>query len=262
MSPYDATAASFERHRALPEGVAEAVRSAVLAALATPSRPCLLDLGAGTGRIGRPFVEAEDDYVGVDLSFGMLSEFRRRIARRNARPRLVQADGRRLPFKDATFDAVMLIQVLSRIRSWQRLLDEASRVLRSTGALVLGRTVAPVDGVDAAMKQRLRALLDEMGVDAGETSARQDAGRYLNSIATSVDRRDAATWTSARSPRMFLERHRGGASFSALPAPIRERALGGLADWAVAAFGSLDDTRAEPYAFELQVFKLGREAGG
>jgi ubiquinone/menaquinone biosynthesis C-methylase UbiE len=262
MSSYDASAAIFERHRALPEGVAEAVRSTILAALATPSRPCLLDLGAGTGRIGRPFVEAGDDYVGVDLSFGMLSEFRRRIARSHAGPRLVQADGQRLPFRDATFDAVMLIQVLSGVGNWRHLLEEAARVLRSTGALVLGRTVAPVGGVDAAMKRRLRALLDETGIDAGETGARQEAGRHLDSIATSVERRVAATWTSVRSPRMFLERQRSGARFSALPEPLRERALAGLADWAVAAFGSLDNTRAEPYAFELQVFTLGREADG
>jgi predicted TPR repeat methyltransferase len=51
-----------------------AVRAAVLAALATPA-PRLLELGAGTGRFGRPFVAAGDAYVGIDLSFGMLQEF-------------------------------------------------------------------------------------------------------------------------------------------------------------------------------------------
>src|SRR5215207_2706777 len=109
MSVYDPVAPSFDRHRALPEGVSEAIRAAVLAAIDAPSRPWLLDLGAGTGRIGLPFVAAGDDYVGVDLSLGMLREFARR---RGSSPRLVHADGRRLPFADATFDAVMMVQVV------------------------------------------------------------------------------------------------------------------------------------------------------
>src|SRR4051812_23153232 len=42
-----------------------AAATAVLGALAAPSPPPrLLDLGAGTGRIGRSFVAAGDDYVG------------------------------------------------------------------------------------------------------------------------------------------------------------------------------------------------------
>jgi len=52
VSAYDAAAASFNRHRALPDGVAEAVRSAAMAAVGGVPRPRLLDIGAGTGRIG------------------------------------------------------------------------------------------------------------------------------------------------------------------------------------------------------------------
>src|ERR1700757_131196 len=57
MSAYDAAAPTFERHRALPDGVPRAVRAAVLAAVGVPS-PRLLDLGAGTGRFGWAFVAA------------------------------------------------------------------------------------------------------------------------------------------------------------------------------------------------------------
>src|SRR5688500_8784760 len=84
-SGYDAIAPRFDRDRALPDGVAEAIRAAVLAAAAV--RPRVLDLGAGTGRIGRPFVAAGDDYVGVDLSLGTLRAF---MARCERTPRLVQ----------------------------------------------------------------------------------------------------------------------------------------------------------------------------
>src|SRR6266851_3692697 len=89
----------------------EAIRAAVLDVLGGTSHPRVLDLGAGSGRIGRAFVAAGDDYVGVDLSLGMLRQFARRGDMNGRRPRLLQADGERLPFGDATFDAVLLIQV-------------------------------------------------------------------------------------------------------------------------------------------------------
>jgi ubiquinone/menaquinone biosynthesis C-methylase UbiE len=253
MSVYDAAAPTFERHRALPDGVPEAIRAAVLGAV-DASSPRLLDLGAGTGRIGIPFVAAGDDYVGVDLSFGMLSAFAQRGGSGCA-PRLVQADGEHLPFRDATFDAVMLIQVFGGMRGWRRLLAEARRVLRGAGVLVLGRAVAPPGGLDARMKQRLALLLDEIGAPADRTNTRQDAQGWLEQEARGT-RLVAATWTASRTPRGFIERHRTGARFSALPAPVKEEAMGRLAAWATTAFGSLDAASVEPHGFELQLFRF------
>jgi ubiquinone/menaquinone biosynthesis C-methylase UbiE len=253
MSAFDSVAPTFERHRALPDGVPRAIRAVVLEAVDTAS-PRILDLGAGTGRIGWPFVEAGDDYVGLDLSFGMLRGFMQRAGVGHA-PRLVQADGEHLPFRDATFDAVMLIQVFGGMRGWRRLLAEARRVLRGSGMLVLGRTVAPPDGLDARMKQRLALLLDEIGAPADRTNTREDAQGWLEQTARGT-RLVAAKWTAERTPRGFVARHRTGARFSALPAAVKEEALRRLAAWAETAFGSLDAASAEPHAFELQVFKF------
>jgi demethylmenaquinone methyltransferase/2-methoxy-6-polyprenyl-1,4-benzoquinol methylase len=254
MSVYDVAASTFERHRALPDGVPETIRAAVLEAV-DASPPRLLDLGAGTGRIGIPFIAARDDYVGVDLSFGMLSEFRRRAAECARAPRLVRADGERLPFADASFDAVLLIQVFGGMRGWRRLLAEARRVLRRAGVLVLGRAVAPPDGLDARMKARLALLLGEIGAPADRTNTRQNAQGWLEQEARGT-RLVAATWTASRTPRGFIERHRTGARFSALPAPVKEEAMRRLAAWAATAFGSLDAASVEPYEFELQLFRF------
>jgi ubiquinone/menaquinone biosynthesis C-methylase UbiE len=253
MSAFDSVAATFERHRAFPEGVPQAIRAAVLRA-GDAASPRLLDLGAGTGRIGWPFVEAGDDYVGLDLSFGMLRAFMQCTGCGYA-PRLVQADGEHLPFGDATFDTVMLIQVFGGMRGWRRLLAEARRVLRRRGVLVLGRTVAPSDGLDARMKQQLALVLDEMGAPSDRTNTRRDAQGWLEQAARGT-RLVAAKWTVERTPRAFVARHRTGARFSALPAPIKEEALRRLGAWAETIFGSLDAASVEPHAFELQVFKF------
>jgi ubiquinone/menaquinone biosynthesis C-methylase UbiE len=257
MSAFDVVAPTFDRYRALPIGVPEAIRAAILSSISASSRPRLLDLGAGSGRVGWPFVVACDDYVGVDVSSGMLREFAQRAAAHgDVSPRLVQADGQHLPFRDATFDTVMLIQVFGGLRGWRRLIAEARRVLRPVGALIVGRTIAPPDGVDARLKQRLAAILGELGNRSDQANARDSVEVWLKSNACSSDGIVAATWSADRTPRGFIERHRTGARFSSLPAPVKTQALRDLGAWAAATFGSLDAVFSEPHAFELQVFKF------
>jgi ubiquinone/menaquinone biosynthesis C-methylase UbiE len=251
MSAYDAGAPRFDRHRRLPDHVPPAIRDAILAAL--DRSPRLLDLGAGTGRIGRAFVAAGDDYVGVDLSLGMLREFAKHGAQP---PPLAQADGERLPFPDAAFDVVLMIQVFGGMRGWRRILGEARRVLRPSGALVLGRSVAPADGVDARMKLHLAQILADLGVEPKTTNTREEVERWLTSAAHSSTRITAATWRAERTARGFLDRHRDGARFSALPEPAKDEALRRLADWATETFGSLDAVASEPHTFELQIHQF------
>ena len=231
MSAYDAVAPNFDSHRALPGGVPEAIRAAVLRC--TSAQPRLLDLGAGGGRIGRPFVSAGDDYVGVDLSWGMLREFAQRAGGQGSAPRLAQADGRQLPFPDAMFDVVLLIQVFGGLRGWRTFIREARRVLRPAGALIVGRTKMPSDGLDARMKQRLAAILGELGIQHDRANARDEILAWLESNAGSRKIVTAASWTARRTPRGFIERHGSGARFSALPASVKDagaartRRLGG-----------------------------------
>jgi demethylmenaquinone methyltransferase/2-methoxy-6-polyprenyl-1,4-benzoquinol methylase len=257
ISTFDAAAPAFERHRTLPQAVPQAIRAAVLAALEEPS-PRLLDLGAGTGRFGRPFIAAGDAYVGVDLAFGMLHEFAAVTATGRRAPVLAQADGERLPFPDATFDAVLMIQVFGGMHGWRRVLGEARRVLRPSGALVLGRSVAPADGVDARLRARLALILGELGVAPQAKNPREDAHQWLAAQASRSSRIVAATWNAERTARAFIDRHRTGARFSALPDAVKDTALRRLADWAAAAFGSLDAAAREQHSFELQIFQFVR----
>jgi SAM-dependent methyltransferase len=234
----------------LPDGVAEAVRGTILQS-GLPQRPSLLDLGSGTGRIGWPFVLAGDNYTGADLSYRMLRTF----AERYPAARLVQADGARLPFPDAAFDVVLLVQVLNKVEGWRHLLTDTIRVLRPGGVVVAGRAAAPDDGVDAQMKDRLAAILDAMDVHPYRGKFRENAMGWLSR--TLPDRKIvvAARWTADRTPRGFLQRHAGGARFSVLPEPVKQRAMHRLSVWAAERFGSLDTVCHEDFCFELIVHR-------
>jgi len=234
----------------LPDGVPERIRAAVLS-VAGGRWPVVLDLGAGTGRIGRPFVAAGDRYIGADLSIGMLHEFHGH----DRRARLAQCDGEALPFRDGAFDVVMLISVVGAARGWRRLLAEGRRVTRGDGAIVVGKSAGPADGVDARMKERLAAILEELGVPAEEKKSGK-ALAWLESVAAEKRVEVAASWSAERSPRGFLDRKPTGAKFSELPADVRDEALRRLTAWAQSTFGSLDAAHSEPYTFELTIFRF------
>lgn len=250
---FDLTAPTFELHRGFPSGVAQEIRDEVRRVAEKDRNPRVLDVGAGTGRIGRAFHAAGDFYIGVDASFEMLREFRQR----QAEVRLVLADGACLPFRDGAFDLVMLMQVLSRASGWRGLLRDVCRVLHPDGWVVVGHTVGPEFGIDAQMKKRLAAILEEMGVGREQPrKLRHEALAWLQSAAKTAATTVAATWVWRRTPRMFTERQWTGHRFRELPGPIQEEALHELAAWAEATFGSLDANFQEDYRFELHTFQI------
>jgi ubiquinone/menaquinone biosynthesis C-methylase UbiE len=258
VSAYDAMAASFERQRPLPGWVAQSVRAAVLQALAGVDWPRILDIGAGTGRFGWPFITSGDNYVGADLSGGMLRTFANRpLDGKHAS--LVQADGCALPFAAASFDAVLLIAVFGNLADACPLVDEARRILRPHGIVIVGRTAAPEDGIDERLKQRLDRLLHQRMPQSRRRNGREEAASYLAATASSTTEQIIASWTVERSPRAFLERHAGGARFSRLPRPAREDALRALGAWAQTEFGTLDAIFLETHRFEMRMFRF---AGG
>ena len=95
----------------------------------------LLDLAAGTGvstvEASRGGVEA----VACDFSLGMLRAGRANKARRDVR--YVAGDATRLPFQDASFDAVMISFGLRNVSDVGAALREMARVVRPGGRLVV-----------------------------------------------------------------------------------------------------------------------------
>ncbi|HET9366131.1 MAG TPA: class I SAM-dependent methyltransferase [Candidatus Angelobacter sp.] len=254
MAPaFDTVASSFERHRLLPSGVPEAIRSAIFAAAAhVPSPARVLDVGAGTGRIGRAFIAANDSYIGVDTSLAMLREFQAS----SGFGFLVQADGCQLPFHNGAFDVVLFMHVLSGIHDWQVLLNEAQRVLRSGGIMAVGHTRSPESGIDGQLKRRLRSILQEMGVHWQPQESRREALVWLESQSTRHVHSQAASWKVSTSAKEFLLRHRSGARFAALPGTVQEQALQKLNAWAEKTLGPLDTEFDEERNFELDIFEF------
>ncbi len=128
--------ADWDEMNALGLPVAE-VDAALLAAL-PPEPGQLLDIGTGTGRALELVAPRIVSGIGIDASRAMLALARARLARAALTHCTVrQADMYRLPFAEASFDVVVLQMVLHYAESPQRVINEAARVLRPGGRLLL-----------------------------------------------------------------------------------------------------------------------------
>jgi len=100
----------------------------------------VLDLACGTGDLCRTLAEAGAAPVGVDFSAGMLH------AARTEAP-LVRADALRLPFADATFDALTCGFALRNFAALAPVFGECARVLRPGARLALLDVAEPENPV-------------------------------------------------------------------------------------------------------------------
>jgi SAM-dependent methyltransferase len=130
-------ALQWHRIRALyvDEREVEAALDAIIAA-ADPRD--LLDIGTGTGRILEVLAPRVDHALGIDQSREMLSVARVNLERAGlANGRVRRDDMYQLTLPDASFDAVVVHQVLHYADRPAAAIAEAARVLRPHGILVV-----------------------------------------------------------------------------------------------------------------------------
>ncbi len=97
----------------------------------------VLDIGVGTGLALQSY-SPETQVVGIDLSEGMLRRARRRaIQSKMDWVNLVLGNALELPFEDQTFDHVLMSHVVTVVSDPVRLIEEARRVLRPGGQMVI-----------------------------------------------------------------------------------------------------------------------------
>jgi ubiquinone/menaquinone biosynthesis C-methylase UbiE len=155
---YDKEADAYDASRG-GEPRAEAAAQAVLGLV--PDRPGrLLDIACGTGIVTRCLAASRPGLrvTGADLAPAMT-----RMAAARLPGAILRADSRRLPFADATFDAVTsiwLLHLLSDPADVRAVVAECARVLRPGGVYVttVDKAAAHDDGsdIDAVLAARPR----------------------------------------------------------------------------------------------------------
>ncbi len=99
--------------------------------VALPADVLLLDAGGGTGRVAAALRPHVREVLVVDASFGML-----RQARRKGLAGII-APAERLPFADAAFERIIMVDTLHHVVHQGETVGELWRVLRPGGRLVI-----------------------------------------------------------------------------------------------------------------------------
>lgn len=130
-------AGEWDELRALHSPDAEVERR-LAEALAAAPLGVVLDIGTGTGRMAELFADSAERVVALDKNLEMLRVARAKLQHLPAaRIEMVQGDFYDLPFADASFDTVLLHQVLHFAADPFPALAEAARVIRKGGRIAI-----------------------------------------------------------------------------------------------------------------------------
>jgi demethylmenaquinone methyltransferase/2-methoxy-6-polyprenyl-1,4-benzoquinol methylase len=99
---------------------------------ALPVKGILLDVGGGTGRVASAIRDLVEDVVIADISFGMLKQ-----TRNSAFPQAVCGASESLPFRDDSFERVIMVDALHHVIRHADSAREMFRVLKPGGVLVI-----------------------------------------------------------------------------------------------------------------------------
>lgn len=184
------------------------VEAAVASLIAQRQGADLLDIGTGTGRLLEVLAPHFERAIGVDLSREMLAVARTNLERagiRNAQVR--QADMYNLPLPAQSFDVAIVHQVLHYADEPAKAINEAARVLRPGGQLIVV-DFAPHDleflRKDHAHRRlgfsdaEVRQWCSAAGLEPGQMVALP--GQPLTVNVWRAERRAAATATPGVSP--------------------------------------------------------------
>jgi SAM-dependent methyltransferase len=257
-STFDPQAPHYDARAGLPASVSAAVAQAIVDCAGAGPGDLVVELGAGTGEIGRHLARFPVRYVGLDSSPAMLEVFRAKAVLTSSS--LIVADGNQpWPLPDGSAAAVVASRVIHLLEP-EHVVGETVRICRPGGLLILGRVLRERD----SLKERLRRQRQELMVAAGITARQGEAGtrRVIDGVVAgggeSLGRQIVAAWSGETTPAQVIA---GWEMLSrmgsvAVDAETRDTILDALRAWARTAFGDLDRPEAFHERYAIDVLRL------
>jgi cyclopropane fatty-acyl-phospholipid synthase-like methyltransferase len=124
----------------------------------------VLDVGCGRGEIVRHVARMGAESYGIDYSRAAVQLTRRIMQSEQGKSGVTRADAKHLPFPSATFDRVLMFDVVEHLHPWEldACLAEVWRTLKANGQIVVH--TAPNRWYDAyayPVVRRVRSLMGE-----------------------------------------------------------------------------------------------------
>lgn len=256
-TPFDGQAPGFDRRVGLPEEDCRAIARTAIELAGTSPGGTMLEIGAGTGMIGRWFLNHALRYVGMDLSRGMLEIFRHRPG--IVRAGLVQADGARIwPVPDGSVHLVFSSRAI-HLLPLEHVVGELFRVASPEGAAcVLGWVERRPESVKARLSREMQRRVRERGFPVRSAGGRRVLEACRERGAEELPKTVVSRWPARHVPRQSIENWRAkpGLGGTVLPPGVQEEILGELEAWAADTFGDLDRAWESEEAYVLEGVRI------
>jgi demethylmenaquinone methyltransferase/2-methoxy-6-polyprenyl-1,4-benzoquinol methylase len=134
-------------NRVISLGIDKKWRKRVVKFVMQTKPQSVLDIATGTGDLAISFSKfGIPKIVGFDLSEGMLSVARKKVAKQKIAERVefIQGDSENMPFEDNSFDAITVAFGVRNFENLEQGLSEILRVLKPEGIFVVLETSVPV----------------------------------------------------------------------------------------------------------------------
>ena len=178
-----------------------------------------VDVGTGAGFTAFAMAQVSDRAVASDLTRPMLQQARRLGRERGlANLAIIQNAAESLPFADGSLDLVTCRVAGHHFRAYKSALDEARRVLKTGGSLVMADSVSPEDAAIARwmndvelrrdfshVKNRTISAIGGMLADRGMTTTGSETARIYLWFNAWVERTNVPASEVAVLRRDFLE---------------------------------------------------------
>ncbi len=177
---FDSIAGRYDLlNRVLSAGVDRGWRVAAAREVLQHNPKDVLDVATGTGDFALAIkkLAPEANVVGSDFANKMLEIAREKARKQNLNMRFEQGDALKLPYADASFDAISCAFGFRNFADFTRGLEEFRRVLRPGGrAVILEFPPPPENLLGRAYSFYFRTILPWLG---GIISGRPEAYKYL-----------------------------------------------------------------------------------
>lgn len=258
MASFDGQASGYDERAGLPEPACREIARAVDRLGLVRPGDVVLDLGAGTGQIGRWLAEPPARYVALDLSGPMLEVFRQRAEALPGPRVLLRADGSgRWPVADGAVRVVFSSRAVHRMEL-ENVLAETFRVASREGlTFLLGRVERDPESVKERMRSELHRLVARGGRD-GRGGRQRLLEAFTGRGVTRVGPETVSQWEVSWSPRRSLESWTGKEELAGvdLSPGDRRKVLDELGRWALQNVGDLDTVQASSESYVLDGVRI------
>lgn len=262
---FDDQAKTFETRTGLSESTCQAIVKTVLDLAEIETNAQVVEVGAGTGQIGRWFATEPVQYLGFDLSQAMLEQFRQHLDQDLSMQRenfnLLQGDAnQRWPVSDNIANLIFSSRTL-HLLNLEHVVHESLRIAQPKGSVVIvGSVQRDKNSVKNQMRKQMQTFLAEKSLRGRQKNKLigQLIELFTQHGAKVIEPLVASRWKVVSTPRQSLESWRGKANLAGIELDdgIKQNVLDQLEVWANETFGGLDQPIESEETYLLQGVRL------